>query len=286
MVIKALINPGDECIIIEPYWRAYEMMILLSDGVPIKVHACASNGFQLEIEKILSKVTKKTKAIIINSPNNPSGAVYSPSTLKKIAHDAASRGIYLISDEVYEEITYDNPHYSTASDESVFDWMISAFSFSKTYAMTGLRIGYVVASKKIINELLKLSQFTITSLSTSIQHGAIMALCSQEVKDYVQFMRQKYQVRRDHILNLASNTWLEKAIIKPQGAIYAFINTSEFNTNSLNLAKNIVRSNSIAFTPGIAFGDSMDGYLRMSLTTSLANITKSVEALKKMQKTL
>lgn len=280
MAIRAVIDSGDECIIIEPYWRAYEMDVLLAGGAPVFVRTCKEKGFQIVAEEIIQQVTPRTKAIVINTPNNPSGAVYKKEELVKLAKAAANLGIYLISDEVYESITFlDNQHYSIASDPSVFDWTISAFSFSKTYAMTGWRIGYLVASKSVIDELLKLSQFSVTSITTFSQKAASLALMDPDVQVYVESMRKSYEERRNRIEGLVKGTWLEEAMILPQGTFYCLIDISRFAHSSLEFATKILESEKVAFTPGIAFGDGMNSYLRMCFANSHENIEKAVGAL-------
>lgn len=280
MAVRALINPGDECIIIEPYWRAYEMNILLAGGVPVIVQASKERGFQLDAEKLIQHITPRTRAIIINTPNNPSGAVYDRNELVRLANAAAERGIYIISDEVYESIVFDGiEHYSVASDPAVFDWIISVFSFSKTYAMTGWRMGYLVARKNVIDEILKLSQFSATSLSPFGQLAALTALQDSEVHLYAESMRSAYQLRRDRIASSVKGSWLEKAMVQPQGTFYSLIAVERFDLPSLELAKKIVDSSSVSFTPGIAFGDGMDGYLRMCFATSEKNIDLAIDAL-------
>lgn len=280
MAIRALINPGDECIIYEPYWRSYQMNVILAGGVPVIVHASPETGFQLEPEKILARITPRTKAIIINTPNNPSGAVYDRDDLTRLASGAAARGVYIISDEVYESIVFDSrSHYSIASDPSVFEWTISAFSFSKTYAMTGWRIGYLVANKLIIDELLKLSQFSVTSLSPYNQIAALVAINDEDVGAYAETMRAEYEKRRNRISAAIVGTWLEQTMTCPEGAFYALIDVSRFDVPSLELAKRIVDSAGVSFTPGIAFGDGMDSFLRMCFATSDANIDLAIDAL-------
>lgn len=280
MAVRALINPGDECIIIEPYWRAYEMNVILAGGIPIIVQSSRETGFQLVAERVIERITPRTRVIIINTPNNPSGAVYERNELVKLATAAAERGIYVISDEVYESIVFHGAkHFSMASDPAIFDWVISVFSFSKTYAMTGWRIGYLVASKNLIDEVLKLSQFSVTSLSPFGQLAAITALHDAEVQLYVESMRKKYEKRSERIASSISGTWLEQAMTLPQGAFYSMIEVKKFGLPSLELAKKIVDSANVSFTPGIAFGDGMNGYLRMCFATSDDNIDCAINAL-------
>jgi aspartate aminotransferase len=280
MAIRALVNLGDECIILEPYWRSYEANVILAGGVPVIVKTNPSKQFQLESGEILKKITPKTKLIILNSPNNPSGAVYAPDELKSIAKIAAEKGIYIISDEVYESIVFDGAiHYSIASDPAVFNWVISVFSFSKTHAMTGWRIGYLSAAKEVIDEIIKLSQFSITSLSPFSQQAALAALQNTEVIDYSKMMSSEYANRRDYILGMINGTWLEDFATIPFGTFYVLIDISSTGKKSLELAMQIVDDSNVSFTPGIAFGDSMDNYLRLCFATSMENIEYAINAL-------
>ncbi|MDB5988720.1 MAG: aspartate aminotransferase [Herbaspirillum sp.] len=285
MAIRALVNPGDECVIIEPYWRAYEMDVILAEGIPIIVQTTPKDGFQLVADRVIERFTPRTKLIILNTPNNPSGAVYGEAELRKLVTAAAARGIYVISDEVYESIVFqESKHFSIASNPDVFDWVISAFSFSKTHAMTGWRIGYIVASKNVIDEILKLSQFSVTSLSPFTQMAGIAALHDPEAQNHVKLMRNEYEKRRERIIFSINGSWLEEAMILPQGAFYSMIDVTRFGLPSLELAKKIVDVTNVSFTPGIAFGDRMDGYLRMCFATSDANIDCAINALLNIEK--
>ena len=280
IAIKALVNPGDEVIIIEPFWRAYEANVILSGGIPVIVQADPQKDFQLDVDRVVSLISIKTKAIIINTPNNPSGTVYGKAELRLLAKKAAERGVYLISDEVYEALTFgDSRHFSVAADQSVFDFTVSVFSFSKTHAMTGWRIGYMVANKSLIDECLKLSQFSITSLPPFSQMAALTALSDPEVQAYTEYMRAEYESRRNHIAARIKNTWLEQTMVIPEGAFYTLVDISRFGIGSLELAKRIVDAGGVSFTPGIAFGDGMDGYLRMCFATSKDFINIALDVL-------
>ena len=280
MAIKALLNPGDECIILEPFWRSYEANVILAGGIPVVVQTRKEKGFQLESSKVLEKITSKTKLIIINTPNNPSGAVYDRRELILLAQGAAIKGVYILSDEVYESIIFGSGvHYSIGSDPLVSEWIISAFSFSKTYAMTGWRVGYIIASKKIIDEMLKLSQFSITSLSPYNQLAASTALKDPQSQLYTKYMKGEYEKRLHRITEKIKGTWLQEASTIPEATFYVLIDTSRFGMGSLELAKKIVDSYNVSFTPGIAFGDNMDSYLRMCFATSDENIDVAIEAL-------
>lgn len=280
IAIRALVNPGNEVIILEPFWRAYEANVILAGGTPVIVRTDPKKNFQLDANLVLKRITNRTKAIIINTPNNPSGAVYKRVELQQLAKGAAERGVYVISDEVYEALTFGNAkHYSVASDPDVHDFTVSVFSFSKSHAMTGWRIGYLVANKALIGECLKLSQFSVTSLSPFSQLAALTALTDQRVSAYSEHMRAEYESRRNYIVAQVQHTWLEKAMLIPEGTFYALIDITSFGARSLEFASRVVDAGGVSLTPGIAFGDGMDGYLRMCFATSKENIDEALGVL-------
>lgn len=280
ITIRALVNKGDECIIIEPYWRSYEANIILCGGTPVIVKANINDGFKLKASEVIKKITSKTKIVIINTPNNPSGAVYDKEELEKLVQYLYDRKIYLISDEVYESVIFSGKkHYSVGSNSLNSKYVISIFSFSKSHSMTGWRIGYLVATTNLIDQLLKLSQFSITSISPFIQFGALEALVNIEAKNYSSQMVKIYESRRDLITKLIRNTWLINNLIVPDGAFYALVNIERFNKKSIDFVMEMVDLYGVAFTPGIAFGDSMDNFIRICFATSEQNIEVAINAL-------
>lgn len=280
VTIRALVNIGDECIIIEPFWRSYESNIILCGGKPVILKLDIKNGFKLKAKDLLDKITNKTKLVIINTPNNPSGAVYEREELEVLAKYLYEKKIYLISDEVYESIIFSGKkHYSIGSNPLTCEYIISVFSFSKSHAMTGWRIGYVVASNQLIDQFLKLSQFSITSLSPFIQIGALEALINPNAQLYSNHMTITYENRRQLILNFIHKTWLEEHLIIPEATFYALIDVSIFNKNSLDFVMEMVDSYGIAFTPGIAFGDLMDNYIRFCFASTDQNIELALNSL-------
>jgi aspartate/methionine/tyrosine aminotransferase len=283
LLIRALVEPGDEIILCEPFWRAYQADIVLAGGIVVTVRTDPELGFNLDAEKVMNAATPRTRAIIINSPNNPSGAVYEEEQLRRLAFGAAERSIYLICDEVYENILFgDHQHYSPRSETGVAKWVVGVYSFSKTYAMTGWRIGYLVADEALVDELLKLSQFSVTSLAPFSQIAAFVALKDQEVQEYAEEMRSIYEMRRNLLARDSVHTWLGSAMTLPQGTFYALVDCRELSLPSTELAKLIVDRWGIALTPGIAFGDSMDGYLRICFATSEENVVQALDALKQL----
>lgn len=264
VVLRHLLNKGDECIVLEPFWRAYEANIKINQGTAKIIHLSSGNNFDLDIAKIQSQISSRTKAIIINTPNNPSGSVYKAEELHKLYDLAVKEDIFIISDEVYESITFDtNNHFSIGSIEEFPNRVISLFSFSKTYSMTGWRIGYISASTEVIDELLKYNQFNITSIPEFSQLACLEAMQSSESLSYVSEMNHYYAQNRDLLINSIRGTWLEQITTIPQGSFYSLLEFNNDQSDPLDLAKKIVRDIKVSLTPGIAFGDNMTGFLRL-----------------------
>ena len=280
VVLQHILSQGDECIVLEPFWRAYEANIKINQGTPKIITLDSTNNFALDVAKIKSQINRRTKAIIINTPNNPSGSVYKASELKKLHDLAAEEDIFIISDEVYESITFDaNNHFSIGSIEAVPSRVISLFSFSKTYSMTGWRIGYVSASKGVIDELLTYHQFNITSVPEFRQLACLEALQSSESSSYVSEMNNYYSQNRALLINRIRGTWLEPITTIPQGAFYSLIEFNDGKTDPLDLAKKIVTDIQVSLTPGIAFGDKMSGFLRLCFACERGILEEALERL-------
>ena len=255
--------------------------MILAGGKPVIIKNIGK--FDLDIDEIKKYINKKTKLIIINSPNNPSGSVYDKLQLKELGKIAKENDLFILSDEVYESIVFDkNVHYSIASDKTCFNNIISVFSFSKKYSMTGWRVGYLVASKEILNNILKLSQFSITCMSIINQKAALSALTDPEVSIYAKYMMKEYERRKDLILKLIKGTWMESNIYIPSGTFYMLINISKFNLSSFDFVKKIVDDYNVSFTPGIAFGENMDNFIRLCYVCSDKNIKIAINSLIKL----
>jgi aspartate/methionine/tyrosine aminotransferase len=281
LAMKLMLKPGDECLIFEPFWNAYLANTIIS-GASVKVITTyKENGFQLDLEEIASNISQKTKLIVINSPNNPTGAIYSKDSLLALGELCLKQGIYMLLDDVYEEIIHDeNKCFALQSEKKFFDNIIKVSSFSKSHAMTGWRVGYVIASEKIISNLLKLSQFSTTCLSLPMQEGALAALQNKDAIFYKNSMLHTYSLRRDLVHELASSSWLQDRLILPQGSFYCLIDISDLKVTSTKLAQDILAKSSVALTPGIAFGENFDNYLRLSFSVSDDDIYSALELLK------
>jgi aspartate/methionine/tyrosine aminotransferase len=280
IAIKAIVKKGDEVVILEPYWKAYESCVLLSGGVP-KILNTKEDNFNLNTNLIESALTSKTKLVIINSPNNPSGSIYNKEQLNLLAKKLFDKKIYMICDEVYEDIILENElHFSPGSLSKFSEYIISVYSFSKSFAMTGWRIGYLVANEIIIDKCLMLSQFSITNVPPFTQKAAEEALINEEVKQNTSFMLNEYKNRLVIIKNIIKDTWLEKATTLPKGTFYVLIDISDFNNTSFEFANSFLEKHKIAITPGLAFGKNMDKYVRICFSEQPENIKKCFEFLR------
>ncbi len=285
IAIRCLLNEGDEVIINEPYWHAYTANTLLCAAIPKIIPAQKRIGFHLDIERIKQAITSKTRLIILNSPNNPSGAVYTLEELGLLSELIQDKDIYILSDEVYEDNIYSSvPHISIGSFQKIADKVISVFSFSKSYAMTGWRIGYIVANDKLMTQLLKLSQYSITCVSPFTQFAAEAALGAEGEKCKNDMMNE-YAKRLRFIKQKVKNSWLNEKIFFPEGTFYCLLDISDFSMSSMEFCKNLVNKSGIVLTPGIAFGTSMNNYVRICFAASIENIDAALESLIKLCKT-
>jgi len=277
--LMVLLNQGDEVIIAIPYWVSFPQQVLICGGKPVYVPT--DDNFQLTPHSLLKYLSPKTKAIIINSPNNPSGIIQDENLLKSIINILKEKDIFLIYDETYNEITYDgkkNPS-PISLDASCIDRIITVNTFSKTYAMMGWRIGYAIASKEVINEMCKIQGHTTSHPSSISQYAALSALSLKE--DYYAELIYQYEKRRRIIID-AFNKIPSIKFIKPDGAFYIFPDIRKFMEkanykNSDEVAFQILEDANVAVMPGSAFG--MDGYLRISFAVNINKLQEACERL-------
>jgi aspartate/methionine/tyrosine aminotransferase len=272
LAVLALVDPGDEVLIPDPGFVAYEAAVLMVGGRPVRVPLSEDEDFRMLPEKVNELVTPRTKCIFLNTPSNPVGAVLEFSDVKGIAEVAMDNGVYVISDEVYEKFVYDGArHYSIASIPGMEELAITVNSFSKTFAMCGWRIGYVVASKRLIDELIKLQQFTVVNAPSISQMACVEGLRNPETKKFVEEMVREYDRRRRYMVERINKIPGFRAKM-PKGAFYVFANVKELGLKSMDLAEYILKEVAVATVPGSAFGPSGEGYLRFCYATSLKNI--------------
>ena len=274
--LRALINPGDEVIIPQPSYVSYEPCAILAGAKPVIINLKAENEFRLTAEELRNAITDKTKVLILPYPNNPTGAIMERKDLEEIAKIIIEKDIYVMSDEIYAELTYKGEHVSIASLDGMKERTILINGFSKAYAMTGWRLGYACAPKEIIKQMTKIHQFAIMCAPTTSQYAAVEAL--KHGDEDIKMMRQAYNQRRRFLLNAFKEMNLE--CFEPYGAFYVFPCIKEFGMTSEEFATSFLEEENIAAVPGNAFGDSGEGYLRISYAYSLDNLKIAMERLK------
>lgn len=275
--LRAIINAGDEVIIPQPAYVSYEPCTILAGAKPVIINLKAENEFRLTAEELENAITDKTKVLILPFPNNPTGAIMEREDLEKIAEVIKKHDIYVMSDEIYSELTYKGEHVSIASIEGMQERTILINGFSKAYAMTGWRLGYACGPEAIIKQMTKIHQFAIMCAPTTSQYAAVEALKNGEAD--VKMMRQAYNQRRRFLLNAFKEMNLE--CFEPFGAFYVFPCIKEFGMTSEEFATRFLEEEKVAAVPGNAFGDSGEGYLRISYAYSLDNLKIAMERFKK-----
>lgn len=285
--LLAICNPGDEVIISAPYWVSYPELVKMADGVPVFVETKEEEGFKYKKETLLAAITDKTKAIILNSPSNPTGVVYSKDELQMIADIAVEKDIIVISDEIYEKLVYDGvEHYSIAAfNEEIKKRTIVVNGMSKAYAMTGWRIGYTAASEEI-TEIMSNVQSHATSNPNSIaQYASVVALEGDQ--DAIEKMRVEFESRRNFMVDKVNSIPL-LSCMKPEGAFYVMVNISKLKGKSINgkvindslsFCDRLLEEANVAAVPGVAFG--ADDFIRLSYATSMKNIKEGLERIEK-----
>ncbi len=270
--LMSIIEHGDEVLIHDPYWVSYEAQVKLVGAKPVFFKF--NEDFTLDIEDLTSKLSSKSRAIIINSPNNPTGAVLPKDNIKALIDIAKDNNLYIISDEIYEKLIYEGEHISPASYD--LERVILINGFSKAFAMTGWRIGYAIANKNIINRMEKFTQHTITCLPVFVQRAAIKAL-DLGAEIYEKY-REEYRRRRDFLVNELDSIESLK-IIKPMGTFYLFPRY-EIDMKSENLARLLLEKERVLVVPGSAFGNNGEYHFRISFATSMNSLKEGVKRIK------
>ena len=275
--LRAIVNAGDEVIIPQPAYVSYEPCTILAGAKPVIINLKAENEFRLTAEELENAITDKTKVLILPFPNNPTGAIMEREDLEKIAKVIKKHDIYVMSDEIYSELTYKGEHVSIASIEGMQERTILINGFSKAYAMTGWRLGYACGPEAIIKQMTKIHQFAIMCAPTTSQYAAVEAL--RKGDEDVKMMRQAYNQRRRFLLNAFKEMNLE--CFEPFGAFYVFPCIKEFGMTSEEFATRFLEEEKVAAVPGNAFGESGEGYLRISYAYSLDNLKIAMERFKR-----
>ncbi len=277
MIALAYIDPGDEVILMDPTWVSYEACIRLAGGVPVYVSAKYEDEFVVDPAMIEAAVTPRTKMIILNTPSNPTGTVMPGEVLKQIADIAIANDIMVLSDEIYEAIIYEGKHTSIASFPGMFDRTLLVSGLSKTYAMTGWRLGWAVASEENIKAINKLQSHSISCCVSFVQKAAVEAIRGPQ--DAKNAMVAEFRKRRDLALDLISEIPQLECNV-PKGAFYVFPKYS-MDMSSAKLAEVLLKEGHVAVTPGIAFGPGGEGFFRVSYATSEDQIREGFERIKK-----
>lgn len=275
--LRAMVNVGDEVIIPQPSYVSYEPCAILAGAKPVIIDLKAENEFRLTAKELQDAITEKTKILILPFPNNPTGAIMEKKDLEEIAKVCIENDIYVISDEIYGELSYKEKHISIAGIAGMKERTILINGFSKAYAMTGWRLGYACGRKEIIEQMVKIHQYAIMCAPTTSQYSAVEAL--KKGDEDVKLMRESYNQRRRFLMNAFKEMGLE--CFEPYGAFYVFPSIKEFGMTSEEFAIKFLEEEHVAVVPGTAFGDSGEGYLRISYAYSIDNLKCAMERLKR-----
>ena len=279
---RTMLDPGDEVIIPEPCYVSYLPCVKLAGGVPVRLPLEEKDQFKLTKEKLLSAITDKTKILVLPFPNNPTGAILNREELQIIADIVKEHDLFVMSDEIYSELNYEGGHVSIASIPGMRERTIVINGFSKSYAMTGWRLGYAAAPKEIMKQMLKIHQFVIMCAPTTSQYAAIEALRNGD--EDVRRMRESYDERRRFLVNALNEMGLP--CFEPKGAFYVFPNISAYGMTSEEFARRLLEQERVAVVPGTAFGECGEGFLRISYAYSIDNLKKALDKIEKFIDTL
>ncbi|GGM41929.1 aminotransferase [Paraliobacillus quinghaiensis] len=277
VALRAILDSGDEVIVVEPSFVSYVPTVRLAGGVPVTVDATQEYAFKIQAEQIEEVITPKTKALMICSPNNPTGAVLSKQEMEKIAKVVEKHDLVVISDEIYADLTYDETYTSFASITGMSERTILISGFSKAFAMTGWRLGYAAGPKSILEAMTKIHQYTIMCAPTMAQHGALEAL--RNGKNNVLEMKTSYRQRRNFVVKSLQDMGLSCHL--PGGAFYVFPSITSTGLSSEEFAEELLQSQQVAVVPGGVFGDSGEGYIRCSYATSMKQLDKAMKRMRR-----
>ena len=270
--MRAMLDPGDEVLIPQPSYVSYVPCAVLAGGVPVVIELKAENEFRLTAEELEAAITPKTKLLVLPFPNNPTGAIMEKSDLEKIAEVIKKHDIFVLSDEIYSELTYLEKHVTIASLPGMWERTIVINGFSKSHAMTGWRLGYACGPRVIIEQMLKIHQFAIMCAPTTSQYAAVEALRNGD--EDVAKMREEYNGRRRYLMHRFKEMGL--SCFEPFGAFYVFPCISEFGMTSEQFATELLNTEKLAVVPGTAFGDCGEGFIRISYAYSLENLKEAM----------
>lgn len=272
IALRAMLNPGDEVLVPQPSYVSYVPCVTLAGGKPVIIQLEEQDQFKLTGRKLLEKITPKTKILILPFPNNPTGAIMEKEELEEIAKIVREKDLFVLSDEIYAELTYKQKHVTIAAFPGMKERTVLINGFSKAYAMTGWRLGYVCAPEVILKQMLKIHQFAIMCAPTTSQYAAVSALRNGD-KD-VEMMRESYNQRRRYLMHAYKEMGLD--CFEPFGAFYTFPSIKRFGITSDEFATRLLKEEKVAVVPGTAFGDCGEGFLRISYAYSLESLKKAL----------
>lgn len=282
LAFRAMLDPGDEVLLPMPSYVSYLPCVTLADGVPIVVELKEENDFKLTKQDVLEKITDKTKILVLPFPNNPTGSIMTREDLKEIVDVVLEKDLYVISDEIYAELTYQGKHVSIAEFPGMKDRTIVINGFSKSYAMTGWRLGFACAPKIILEQMLKIHQFAIMCAPTTSQYAAVEALRNGD--DDVRHMQEAYDQRRRFLVHELHRIGFE--VFEPFGAFYVFPSIKQFGMTSDEFATRLLEQEKVAVVPGTAFGACGEGFLRISYAYSIDSLKIALERIERFVKQL
>lgn len=280
--VRAMVDDGDEVLIPQPSYVSYEPCTILAGATPVVIDLKEDNGFKLTAEQILEKLTEKTKVLILPFPNNPTGSIMTREELLPIAKLCVEKDIYVISDEIYCELTYKGEHVSIAGLPGMKERTIIVNGFSKSYAMTGWRLGYALGPELLIAQMTKIHQFAIMCAPTTSQYAAVLAL--RDGDEAVAGMRESYNQRRRFLLTRLREIGID--CFEPEGAFYVFPSIKKFNMSAEEFATRLLEEEKVALVPGTAFGECGEGFLRISYAYSIQQIKEALQRLERFVKRL
>ncbi len=277
LCIRALLNDGDEVLIPQPSFVCYAPLVTLAHGVPVTISTKAQNHFRLTKQELLDSITDKTKVLILPYPNNPTGGVMRKEHLEEIAEVLREREIMVLSDEVYAELTYNGTHVSIAQIDGMWERTVVVNGFSKSYSMTGWRLGFAAGPAPIIKQMTKIHQYAIMCAPTTSQYAAIEALRNCDLS--IEHMRSEYNTRRRLIVDSFRRLGLD--CFEPEGAFYIFPSIQSTGLTSEEFCEKLLFAQKVAVVPGDAFGESGEGFIRVSYSYSVNHILEAVKRIEK-----
>jgi len=282
ITLRAVLNPGEEVIVVEPSFVSYAPTVTLAGGVPVPVNTYSEDDFKLQPEQIEAAITDKTKVLMLCSPNNPTGTVLSKGDLERIAEVVEKHDLLVISDEIYAELTYDEPYTSFPAVKNMRDRTILISGFSKAFAMTGWRLGFACGPKSILQSMLKIHQYTMMCAPTMAQHAALEALVNGQ-KDVVK-MKESYRQRRSLVIHALEEMGLSCHV--PGGAFYVFPSIKKTGLSSEEFAEQLLMKEQVAVVPGSVFGESGEEHVRCSYATSVQKLEEAMRRIDRFLQTL